>query len=137
MSTTASPATAAATAKVPLSVPFRFVAAVPHLLSSDDVMRGKGGVLRDLNAGTRPPIGYLAPQLELKSDLGPATRGGSVERPGGWDGGGLNDDGGGNGNSDADAMSRQQNPVADKKDNILRPGDGSSAAQLFTALYGI
>ena len=75
-------------------------------------MRGKGGVLRDVETGVRYLIRYLAPQLELESDPGPATRGGLAERPGGWDGGGLNDDEGSDGDGDADAMARHQKRVA-------------------------
>ena len=52
--TTASATAAAATAKIPFSVPLRFAAAPPPLLSSKDVMRGEGDVLRDVEVGTRP-----------------------------------------------------------------------------------
>ena len=50
-STTVAAAAAAATAKIPFSVPLRFVAAVPPLLLSEDLMRGEGCVLRDVEAG--------------------------------------------------------------------------------------
>ena len=39
-------------------------------------------------------------------------RGRSAERTGGWDRGGLNDDGGGDGDGDANAMARHQKRVA-------------------------
>ena len=39
-------------------------------------MGGKGGMLRDVEAGNRSLIRYLVPQLELESDTGPAPRGG-------------------------------------------------------------
>ena len=102
-------------------------------------MRGEGDGLMDVEEGTRSLIRYLAPQLELESEPGPVTRGGSAERPGGWDRGGLNDYGGGDGNDNGDvnAMARQQKRVTYKEENILRPGDGGSAAQLFPALSGI
>ena len=48
----AASAASAATAKIPFSVPLHFAAAVPSLLFSEDVMRGEGGVLRDMEAGT-------------------------------------------------------------------------------------
>ena len=66
-------------------------------------------------------------------------RGGSEERPGGWDGGGVNDDGGGNGDGDGNthAMARHQKRVAYKEDNTLLPGDGGSDAQLFPVLARI
>ena len=44
--------------------------------------------------------------MELESYPGPATKGGSAEQPGGWDRGGLNDDGGGDGDVDANTMAR-------------------------------
>ena len=100
-------------------------------------MRGKGGVLRDVEAGTRSLIRYLALQLELKLDPGPATRWGSEKRPGGWDGGGLNYDGGGDGDGNANDMARYQNRVACKEDNTLLPGDEVIAAQLFPALSAL
>ena len=62
ISTTASAAT---TSKIPLLVPLRFAAAFLPLLSSEDVIRGKGDCLRYVEAGTRSLIQYLAPQLEL------------------------------------------------------------------------
>ena len=125
-SKTAAAATAA-TAKIPFSDPLRFAAAVPSLFSSQDVMRGEGGVLREVEEGTISMIRYLAPQLELELYPGLVTRGGSKERLGGWDGGRINDDGGGDGN--INAMARHQNRVAYKEDNKLRPGDGGGASQ--------
>ena len=50
--------------------------AVPPLLFSEEVMMGKGDVLKYVEAGTRSLIQYLAPQLEIESDPGTATRGG-------------------------------------------------------------
>ena len=81
-------AAAAATAEITFSV---------TLLSYEDLMRAKEGMLRDVEAGTSSLIQYLAPQLELELDPGLATRGWSAERTRGWDGGGLNDDKGGHG----------------------------------------
>ena len=52
-----------------------------------------------------------------------------------WDGGGINDDGGGDGK--VDAMARHQNRVAYKEENTLYPGDGGSTTPLFPALDGI
>ena len=62
-----------------------------------------------------------------------------AERPVGWEGGRLNDDGGGDGDGDgdADAMARHHKQVAYKDYNTLHLGDGGIAAQLFTALVGI
>ena len=94
-------------------------------------MRGERDVPRDVEAGTIYLIQCLVPQLELESDLRMATRGGLAERPGEWDGGRLNDDGGGDGNGADDAMARHQKRVAYEEVNSLRPGDGGSAAQLF------
>ena len=90
-------------------------------------------MLRDLEAGTRPLIRYLAPHLEIELQLEPATRGGSVERPGGQDRGGLNDDGGGDVDGDADNMARHQKWVAYKKDNKLRPGDGGKCCSIISS----
>ena len=79
-------------------------------------MRGERGVLRDVEAGTRSLILYLASQLELELDPGSATRGGSAERPGGWDGVGINYDGGGDGDGDGDGnayvMAKHQKQVS-------------------------
>ena len=71
-------------------------------------MSGKGDMLRDVEVGNRYLIQYMAPQLELESDPGPVTSGGSVDRPRGLDGGGLNYDGGGDGdgNGYVDAVFR-------------------------------
>ena len=71
-------------------------------------------MLRDMEAVTISLIRYRAPQLELELDPWPTTRGGSVERPGLWDGGGINDDGGGGGDSDGNAnvMARHHKQVA-------------------------
>ena len=91
-------------------------------------------VLRDVDVGTRSLIRYLAPQLELESYLGPAMMGMLAERPGGWDGGSQNDDGGGNGDCNANAMDKYQNWVAYEEDNTLRPCDEESAAQLLIAI---
>ena len=96
-------------------------------------MRGERDVLRHVEAETISLIRYLVVQLELESDPGMSTMGGSAGRLGGWDGDGLNDDGGG----DADAMARHQKRVTYKEENTLRPGDGGSAAHLFPALAGI
>ena len=87
----------------------------PPLLYSKDVLRGEGVVLGYLDTGTRSLISYLAPQLELESDLGPEMRGGGgAEWTEGWDRGRLNNDGGVDGDVDADAMSRHQKQVAYK-----------------------
>ena len=88
--------------------------AVLTLLSSEDVIRGIGDVLRNVEAGTRSLIRYLAPQLELESDLVMENSGGLAERPKGWNRGRLNDDGGGDGDCDdnANAIIRRQKRVA-------------------------
>ena len=71
-------------------------------------MSGKGDMLRDVEVGTRYLIQYMALQLELESEPGPVTSGGLVDRPRGLDGGGLNYDGGGDGdgNGYVDAVFR-------------------------------
>ena len=88
-------------------------------------------MLIDVDMGTISLVPYQAPQLELESDLGPLTRGGAAERPGGWDRGGLNDNEGGDGNVDSNAMARHQNRVAYKEENKILLGDGESAAPFF------
>ena len=60
-----------------------------------------------------------------------------AERLGGWDGGRLHDDRGGNGDGDANAISRHQKRFEYTEENTLHPGDGGSDAQLFPALSGI
>ena len=67
MTTSKTEAAAAATAKLPFSVPICFAEALLPLLFSKDLMRVKGNLLRDVEAGTRSLIQYLALQ---------ATRGG-------------------------------------------------------------
>ena len=62
-----------AAAEIPFSVHRRFVVAVPPLLSSEDVMRGKGKVLRDVEEGTR----YL---IQYQTGRGPQRGGGLEER---------------------------------------------------------
>ena len=49
--TTAS-AAVAATSEIPFYIPLLFAVAVPHLLSSEDEMRGKGDMMRGVEAGT-------------------------------------------------------------------------------------
>ena len=44
-------AAVAITAKILFSIPLRFAEAPPPLLYFEDVMRGKGDVLRDVEAG--------------------------------------------------------------------------------------
>ena len=100
-------------------------------------MRGEGKVLRDVEAETKSLIRYLAPQLEFESEPGPAMRVGSAERPGLWEGGGLNYDGGGDGYGATNAISGDQKRVVYKGYNTLHPGYGGSAAQLFPDLAGI
>ena len=57
-----------------------------------------------------------------------------MEQPGGLGGGGINNDRGGDGDGDVDAMARHQKRVVYEEENTLRPFDGGSVAHLLLAL---